>query len=107
MFFGYFLKTFGTFKRRGGAIERRRQNSIYGYPITTNKAERGGATDSRQNKMSTYPITTKKAECVCSLSRKFFSLSGTKESLNVGVCKSRFIFGLKYCRFYQNVIEMK
>lgn len=108
MFFGYFLKTFGTFKRRGGAIERLKKKTFnIRYPITTNKAERGGATDSRQKKMSTYPISTKKAECVCSLSRKFFSLSGTKESLNVGVCKSRFIFGLKYCRFYQNVIEMK
>lgn len=30
MFFGYFLKTFGTFKRRGGAIERTRKHSIYG-----------------------------------------------------------------------------
>lgn len=30
MFFGYFLKMFGIFKRRGGVIERRRKYSIYG-----------------------------------------------------------------------------
>lgn len=83
MLFGNFLTTFRTFKRKGGATERRKKN------------------------MSTYPITTKKAECVCSLSRKFFSLSGTKETLNVGACKTCFIFDLNYCRFYQNVIEMK
>lgn len=47
MFFGYFLKTFGTFKRRGGAIERLKKKTFnIRYPITTNKAERGGATDS-------------------------------------------------------------
>lgn len=34
MFFGYFLKTFGTFKRRGGAIERLKKKTFnIRYPI--------------------------------------------------------------------------
>lgn len=75
MVFGYFLKTFRTFKRRGGAREKEKKiQYIRSRPI---KLKEEGPQKGEKKKMSTYPITTNKAECLCSLSRKFFSLLGT------------------------------